>query len=306
MVTVASVPYRILESQVDWLTVTRRGSLQDDKLLNLGQFIAAREGREDPTICDWHWRGYSGSRGQHFAYGRRWDTDILQLSSHLAAEYLDDAWTRAHNCSRIDLAVTVQYDEEAKGVVRDSYVNGCKWNEEHANGAERAYITNSQGGSTSYIGARTSDLFARIYDKWRESRDERYRYAIRWEVECKAEIANRVIRRVSSSADRSSLIRNIVSTHFRRRGAASEWMADGAEVRVASLRAPSGTLSHLSWLDSSVRPVIAKLIPLVDFDTLFTALGLDPEEYERLKRRLPSQFDGHQLELFEEGQDETH
>lgn len=304
--TTGTVPYSVLESQVDWLTVTRRGSLSDDKLLNLGEFIAAREGREDPTICDWLWRGYNGKRGQHFAYGRRWDTDILQLSSHLAAEFLDDAWTRAHNCSRIDLAVTVQYAQDAREEVKNAYVNGCEWNESQPNGPERTFICNSQGGSTATIGARESDLYARVYDKQRESREQRYERCVRWEVEFKGKVALDVIRRVSSCADRPSLVRDIVSTHFRRRGAAAEWMGDNGEVRVNNRRPVSGTISRLAWLDSSVRPVIAKLIPLVDLETLYTALGLNPEDYERLKRRLPSQFDGHQLEMWEKPEDETH
>lgn len=292
----SSLSYAIVQSQVDWLTVTRPSSLEDDRLLNLGECIAHSESKTDPNITHWAWHGYDGKRGEHFAYGRRFDSDILQLSGDLAAEWFDEAWTRAAKCTRIDLAVTVRYDGGKEWVARDGYQQGLDWNAEHGRGPERTLIVNGRGGSTTYIGTRTSDLYARLYDKWRESGDERYRYCWRWEVEAKADIAGRVCARISSAGNRASECADIVATHFVRRGVSAEWM-EGRDVRrIETVRRPSGVASRLGWLDSSVRPVIERLLPLVSEEDLLNALGLEPKAIDRARLRRSDFFDGHTLE----------
>lgn len=294
--TVVNITYAIVESQVDWLTLTRPSSLEDDRLLNLGEVIMHEQAKTDPSISQWSWKGYSGKRGEHFAFGRRYDSDILQLSSDVAAKWFDAAWQRAAKCTRIDLAVTVRYDGGREWVARDGYQQGLDWNAQHGRGPERTLIVNGRGGSTAYLGTRTSDLYARLYDKWRESGDERYRYCWRWEVEAKADIAGRIGHRLSASVDRPSDVANIVATHFVRRGVCAEWMEGRDTGRIETVRRPSGTLSRLGWLDKSVRPVIERLLPLVSEEEILEALGLERTAIDRARVRRSDFFGGHTLE----------
>jgi hypothetical protein len=289
------VPYRIEESQVDWITLTRRGSYEHSPLLELGELILAKELKVDPSVTEWTWRGYLGKRGEHFAYGKRYDSDILQLSSFLADEYFDLAWPRADNCTRIDLAVTVVYDGGRERIAAECYQQGIEYDRAHGRDYRRSLIVNAAGGSTCYLGSRESDLFARIYDKWRESGSDDYRFAWRWEIEAKGDIANRVGHMLSACGDRQRAITDTVSTHFKRRGNVADWMASSGDLRVTSKRPASRCTTRLAWLGSSARPVIEKLLPIVGEEAILEVLGLSTDEVHRLRIRRADRFDGHSM-----------
>lgn len=281
---------------MDWLTLTSPSSSEDDRLLQVAQYIERNVLREDPTVCQWSWRGYTGKRGQHFAYGERFDSNILQLSGELAHAYFDLAYNRARKCTRIDLAVTVRYDGGKEGVARDVYREGVEHDKQTGQARERSFIIGSDGGSTAYCGNRQSDLFSRVYDKWREDGGERYRYCWRWEVEAKGDIAGRIGARLNTTADRQRDIAGIVSTHFTRRGNAAEWMADCDHVRIPLERPASGTASRVNWLYNSVRPVVRKLIPILSEEAIIEALGLDTETVQRARLAFYDKLETHRLD----------
>lgn len=291
-----SVPWEIIECQVDWLTLTSPSSEQDDRLLQVAKLIERNLLREDPTVCDWHWRGYTGKRGQHFAYGERYDSNILQLSGEIAHAYFDLAYNRATKCTRIDLAVTVRYDGGREGVARGVHKDGCQFDQARGQTRQRTLIVGSDGGSTAYIGDRASDLYARVYDKWREDGGERYRYCWRFEVEAKGDIAGRIGARLNSVADRQRECADIVSTHFKRRGVRADWMAGCRELRIPLARPASGTATRLDWLYNAVRPVIRKLIPIVGEVEILEALGLDPKTIERARVAWYDKLESHSLD----------
>lgn len=291
-----SVAYEVRESQVDWLTVTTRSRPEYGALLHLGDVIRDEELKCDPTVSQWYWRGYQGTRGEHFAYGAREDTDILQLAGPLAAKWFPRAYALADKVTRIDLAVTVFYDGGREGVAHGCYNAGCQHNAQAGKGPERSLIQNSQGGSTYYVGVRTSDLFGRVYDKWRQKRQEEYRFCWRWELEIKGDIAGRTAARLAASTDRANELADIVSTYFIRRGNDADWMASRGKLRVKTERRQSSVASRLHWLDSSVRPVIRKLLPLVTEEELIEALGLDSESVRRARLSRSDELDGHSMD----------
>lgn len=293
--TIANIPCRIRECQIDWLTCTDKSAGATSLLVNLGDLIKHKELMQDPTICDWRWRGYEGTRGEHFAYGSRWDGSILQLGGGLADEYFAKAHYRATHISRIDLAVTVEYDRVVEGVAADAYQQGITWNREHANGPERTLIVNGAGGSTTYIGSRTSDLFGRTYDKWRESGGDEYRNCWRWEVEFKGDIADRTSARLAASTERAVDIHGILSEYFLRRGVEARWMEVRRPLHVHTQRKASGLASRLAWLSATVRPVVNRLLPIVGEEGLRVALGLDPENVKRQAVIAATRLNGHHL-----------
>ena len=292
---VPSLPYQIVGSNVDWLTITRKGEPGDDTLRDLSRAIHRTEAQTDPKIVEWRWRGYEGMRGDNFAYGRRWDTDILQLSGQIADDWFTTLTGDGMKCTRIDLAVTVQFDKVTEGVANECHSLGCREDRKHERKPNRSLIVNNQGGSTAYIGDRASALFARCYDKWRERLDDRYERCWRWEVECKAEPAALVVERLRSSPDRQRSILDLVSTHFTRRGAPHGWMAGRGGMHISTTRAPSTVNSRLKWLSDAVAPVIRRLLPLVGSQELLLCVGLDEDSVRLYKDWKPGTLGGHDV-----------
>jgi len=73
-------------------------------------------------------------------------------------------------------------------------------------------------GDTCYIGSRLSDMFLRIYDKERESKDECYIGAVRFEAELKGAYALKAYQLLSRSDPASGAALSVVVGCFKRHG----------------------------------------------------------------------------------------
>ena len=252
--------------------------------------------KDDCTVRDWSWHGYNGRIGDHFSWGLRWDGAILQLHGYLAEKYWEQAARRSANVTRIDIAVTVRYDEAQEGVAEDAYLRGKRADEGNPRAPSRSLIVSSGGGSTAYIGNRSSQVFARIYDKWRERNDEQWRNCWRWEVEYKSDLANDCATRLLASPDVPCAIRELVSSHYVRRSMAARWMADGRTMRLNAQRQPSTVASRLCWLSDTCRPVVKRLLASVSILDLLFAVGLDSESIQVYQELPQNQLDGETMD----------
>ena len=108
----------------------------------------------------WQWKGYDGYQGEGFRYGMRNEEGIVILSGLRASEDWQEFAVKARRCTRIDLAVTVTLKEKDTGLASRLYRSGVERND-----ANLGYVERSIGGSTLYLGSRTSERYGRLYDK---------------------------------------------------------------------------------------------------------------------------------------------
>jgi DNA relaxase NicK len=193
----------------------------------------------------------------------------------------DDVWSHAvalgYRASRIDLAVTAWFDPPRQHLALDAY----KLARDHtpANGRPPAatYLVSSLGGSTCYVGSRSSETFGRLYDKHAQSQAEPDRGAWRWEVELKAErAASAAIALLDSRTHRES-IRATVWEWFTQRGIQPPWDKVGEGISTDPVGRQADDTRRAEWLATQVAPTVRDLIPRIGMEAVLEALGLDPE-----------------------------
>lgn len=261
-------------ASIDWLTVTNTNPQQFDGLLALGKLCLRHSIALGNAASDWRWKQYKGYHAEGVSFGERDDSVILQLSGCMAEEWATTAYNYATNCSRIDLAVTVQYAEQRKGIADGVYSQGNEWQDKRGQGPGFTLVTNSAGGSTCYVGARISDIYGRVYDKWAETRRAEYARCWRWEMECKGEVAKRCADSLIAHPARAGAIASTVHRYFARRGAEPDWSVDTDSIKVVHIRPTSDERTRLRWLREQVRPAVAWLCERGKKQEVVDALGL--------------------------------
>lgn len=278
---------------IDWLTFTATKEANRVGLWNLGRELVELSANEGNDRRPWRWRDYSGFHGGNATVGRREDSDILQLSGHLADEWFDKAWLTSDHCTRLDLAVTVWGGGDLGNLAERHNSEVLAWKEEHNREISVKLITDNGTPNTLYLGSRHSDLFARIYDKFVECGDPAFKGAWRYELEIKGDPAQRGAAYLHSAGDRPGRIRGSVFQHFARRGVRPVYSSVGADVPIRTVRAPSDAASRLSWLATCVRPAVQRLCIAGRYDEVLDALGIPRSIGERYRLRMVLGLDGH-------------
>lgn len=283
----------IIESAVDWLTLTashRRGA---PSLSMLGQRLIAEEREFGARVKTWRWREYQGEHAGAVTWGTSQQGDILHLSGAAADHWFARATSPAWRCTRIDLAVTVRLDSDVdtdiervyNGVASYGRNGGFDWN--------ASLIKTRQGGYTCYVGTRGSERFGRIYNKERESQDQRYNSCQRWEVELRRIVASTVCTHLAGRADRRAAVASYVRTFYIDHGIIPPWPAGSLLLHCERPERESDLASKLAWLANTVEPTVRRLGERGHFsDVLEVLFGGVPEFWrllydEQPDRRLP-------------------
>jgi DNA relaxase NicK len=150
----------------------------------------------------------------------------------------------------------------------------------------RSLILSGDGGSTVYIGARSSEQYGRVYDKGVQSRTREKGFWWRWEVEFKGELSYLYANQLLQVDDRPGLISSKVAHWFRTRCTHSYTASCIASCVQHSITKPS-LERKLLWLSESVRPTVCLLADKVGRDRVLFALGLLPQSVVE-RERLPT------------------
>lgn len=228
----------------------------------VGLYVADWLGEAPGMQERWGASGYAGSRIGAVGWGARQGGAILQVSGPGAEEAIACAppWD---NCPRLDVALTMWMPEDIPDLAarllpfsdeRRRHCGGRPWALRHINGAG--------DGDTLYIGSRSSAVFVRIYDKWRESEYcDDWRYAWRVEVEYKEGRGADWLPPSSAPLPGREYWAAIVVREFERRVCALPRLLPSA-MASASWRAPvvTSTSRRLRWLAGPVSASIARLL----------------------------------------------
>ncbi len=231
----------------------------------------------------WTWRGYRGDICGDVAWGHREDSLLMRASGHAG-----DMWARqAVQCgarpSRLDLAVTIQLDRDLPDLARDTYERAMEYQKNGGRRRSLTLIRSGEEGDTIYIGKRTSPVFLRVYDKWRQSGLTWPAYTWRYEAELKGGAAGDAVKQLSGRKWSPEAVRSITWHVFARSGAQPGWDPGERIHWKGAPRPVSDAERTLGWLHTTVAPAVDHLQQYYSLERILVALGLavgDPEDYD--------------------------
>jgi len=274
----------VLESQPDWLTVVVHGRKHVKDVAARTQTLMRRERVEGNRELPFRVGEYVGTRCGRVRAGEVDAKLIVQLSGDLAALHLDYFLKEAHAVTRLDLAVTVQTPQYDPSIAETAYHQASTFRQANPRSAVPSLILNGAGGSTCYIGKRTSDRYFRAYDKQAEceASDDldasmRYKRSWRFELELHDDAATAVAYAMPPQGLRNTWVCSYVHGYLKDHGVEPIWEAHTPPVHVGGFRRRTDRESRLDWLSRSVAPTVKWLIDSTPRDELLERLGLAEE-----------------------------
>lgn len=272
----------VIESQVDWLTVSAHGQDAARNMLDLALGLAKEEVAKGNRERRWRLMGYEGTHVGRIEYGQRDNqSTILRLIGDSAREHLDVALSLADNVTRVDLATTWRAEPPDPLLGRNCYALAEMFWQSHPRSAKPGYHGDAAGGYTCEIGARESDRFFRIYNKGAEcvaqgdkEGAERYRACWRFELEAKATMAEAVASMVAEREDRADFVRDYLVSFLEAHGIPPPFVAGQPVALLPGFRRRSDAESRLEHLARNVRPTVTWLKEQGMLERVLDALGL--------------------------------
>lgn len=262
-----------MDSGVDYLTCTYKPQAA---LTRLKFYLSRAENEERSAgnfVREWHLCGYRGYRVGGLNYGWRNDGVIVRLEGTTAQRWWRRFGALASNCSRIDVQDTWVYDAEPSEVLQFHWGEMVEWWNARKGRPKPREIGGPTGLETIYSGERVSDIYLRVYDRFKKKKQAEFKGHVRYEAEIKGDRALQMlthlvpIRRYEYASACECL-------HlFRKRGCSPPSPLQSS----TSLRCAPRLVDvsrRLSWLRNGVRPAVEELIEYGYRPQVLEALGL--------------------------------
>ncbi len=222
-------------------------------------------------------RQFDGVFCSGFYWGKSKDGLYFVQMSGSASEY---CWVRiapaASKVTRLDLAVTISFQEPYKGLAADHYEKAGK-----GVNRQRKYTIyqNSKGGQTLYVGSSKSEMMGRVYDRAKEA-DVEHGYTWRYEVQIrKPKCHHLALSLLQAWIDDKPVKREIVGyvwRWFKTRGISPQFQGNPTNLDDVCVELKAETARRkLHWLSTQVQPTVKRLVDVGLYDEVVKALGLD-------------------------------
>lgn len=265
---------------VDYLTCSARDVAPSRQFYALADQWWSEHPEEGEVDATAFFRGYRGRQTSSLFVGTRSDGTLLRASGRAAGDLGIYPTRIAANVSRLDIQATVRTPARTRDLAGDAYRNARTRLLRGGRAHSLTHIETNQGGSTLYLGKRSSDKYARLYDKGVESKSAPPRTLWRYEVELKRDVAYQTAQTLSKATSLSLEASAMVHNHFVARGIVPHYRpASTTEIPSVALHR-SNLERRLRWLAMSVRPVIIATQGHVSDVTLARLLGLSVYEQD--------------------------
>lgn len=258
-----------LAASVDYLTATTKSDAATANLLDTLYTKCFGDSLHEFTWRPWRFKGFVGRSTEGVRYGIRGEEGIAILSGSRASSHWREIAGEAQNITRIDLALTVEFETPMPHLAREFYREA-----QESGMANYGYVTTTRGGSTLYVGSRTSQFYGRLYDKSSEQGGESGKIW-RWEVEVKKPKAKMAITTLIDQTEPAEWIHNYIHEWFTMRGIECPQPGLYMDTALEIGAIVKTTDKTLSWLRTQVRPAVGKLINCGFKDQVQEALGLN-------------------------------
>lgn len=273
------------DASCDYLRLTYDGPIKTQDAYHLYRAAALRSVQQADVECGderaFVWRGYRGGALGGVSYGMSDQGALLQCSGVLArAEHLRELpYT---GVPRLDLQVTAWFDKDPAAVPHlAARVSDEARRRSGARPWKVVHINGHGAGDTAYLGSRgKSSKFVRVYDKFRESGEEAYRNAVRFEVELTDAHARMAWSDYCAFGGDQVRTYSMVWSYLSARGLELELTEGAPAYDIRKLPKPrSDADRRMEWLRRQVRPSVERLIAAgVDPAAVREALGLAPDD----------------------------
>jgi hypothetical protein len=265
---------RLEGAGVDYLTCSAKDLAPSRELYRIADRWWSQHPEEGEVNADAFFRSYRGRQTSSLFVGTRSDGTLLRASGRAAGDLGIHPAKFAANVSRLDIQATVRSTERTGDLAGDAYRSPRARILRGGRAHHLTHIETNKGGSTLYVGKRSSDKYARLYDKGIESECAAPRTLWRYEVELKRDVAYQTAQALLSAKSVPYAASSMVHAHFLRRGITPNYRpADCQEIPSVGLHR-SDLERRLRWLVQSVRPVMEKTRGHVSDVTLARLVGL--------------------------------
>jgi len=266
---------------VDWITMTVSSEVSDyAEWRNKCLIQIERRANSGNAYQTTSRLGYIGHSAGGWFCGERYQDSIFIATGSEAGKAYEATYHQQAHCSRLDAQVTLQLerDDQRFGVSRYSEAIIANNRLPSARRRKLRQLSEWEGGSTYYIGSRRSSTMGRIYDKMRESKDERYANCWRYEVELHNREATEAYHYLAvTDVPQPAVAENYVARWFLKRGIACPFWLDGVPDPLWPMEEKhSDATRKLEWLNRQVRPALRRLREIADDATIAEALGIAP------------------------------
>lgn len=270
----------VLSASIDWLTATVSKPVRlpfAEQAVTRWQTVRAADGYPTrPYVAN----GYSGTYVDGITWGERGDGAMIRLSGEMAKKYATQALMWAENVTRVDFQITVQDDNAARDWATMALAAASHDKRIESGLTKWETITSSAGGSTLYIGRRSSSRLLRAYNKSAESEGLWPATSWRFEVEYKPPRSERWATKVRARPWTDQDTRDVVALAFGDYGFAVPCRSLPRGWKDQAPREPTTDERKLAYLRQKIKPMILKLKESYDIDIIAEAIGFYDWESE--------------------------
>lgn len=263
---------KLQDAAVDWMTLVTK---DQDRVIEWREAFRAVATMEQKRGHEWkaaRFFGYEGEQCGHVMWGKRQDGGLVRLTSSLAHDEAMLFSPDAAHCTRIDLQVTAELASEHPMFLEKTYGAAKSLPTTQGRPAKYTLITDSEGGSTLYVGSRSSMRFGRVYDKGVEQASEKKGKLYRWELEIKDVLADQAVGMLVGSADVQRSILGVVGDFFSARGVPVLWTVPRLDEKFSIPRVAQEDAGTLKWFNGPVSTAVARLMETVGPEATLRAL----------------------------------
>jgi hypothetical protein len=203
---------------------------------------------------------YYGRVGEHCFVGKGEQGSMVQVSGRLADVMFSEVSKAGGRCSRIDCQVTATAIPNQDEHLKSAYEEAKGREKGRGKPAQIELRDTAEGAKMLTIGSRQSQVYARVYDKHRESKDNHYAGMLRWELECKEETARDLHHWFMDDINRQYTVESIVGDWFTKRGITLFWDELEMTELPKDVKRTRTDDTRLAWITNQVRPTIKELL----------------------------------------------
>lgn len=274
----------IIDSAVDWLTVTAKRGPDADALVAAADRLLHQSIGGGNYLSLFKSKGYHGRKAGGVSVGRRYDGAILTLTSGEAACNALPFLGGTYHVTRLDLQITCADESQNAARAEIAYHLMQEGSKRAGRPVSASLRLNSSGGQTLYLGSPKSDVLSRLYDKGIEKKVAEAGACWRYEVQYRREPATNTANQLHKSKVPHDCIAALVAAFFAYRGVVvPEVERDRADSRVQDerlyfSRAESDQDRQLRWLATYVASTVRRLLDSGKRSEVLKALGLGDDE----------------------------
>lgn len=263
----------LISAGVDWMTCTALFPKSSIRLRTLAELMLQKEKRAGNDVSPWGMAGFDGMMCGQIQVGTRDQQTLVRVSSDLAHSTWRRLYCLCDNVSRLDIEATYIMQAKPGTVVAKAYGQAARFSRKSVASATVSTLRTAHGPATLYIGKRSSDLFARCYDKSSEGGPAWPKGAVRFELELKGKQANLTVKRLYESSATESWVDSRLRSYFVEHGVDYPGPPDSPS-NYSCPRTRPDVDRRLLWLATHVRPSIELVINEVGRDRVLEALGI--------------------------------